>query len=329
MSAKTLILVASALGATLALSLAAHANLGVLDTTVEEQTPSEAISGDIDGSSSAEFAGAAEAPSLLLTASAVRVETFVPVILDAYPSSVQTESTVTFAWDLDGDGAYDEETSEARLVYTYEDDGLYDVQVRATVADGSETVSDPVTLEISNRAPMARFSSSPIAGSDAAPIAFADSSSDRDGAIVSWRWDFGDGSTASSPDPMHAFSAPGTYAVSLVVIDDDGTPSIPFRRSIEITNALPTASFEISVGASAGEDVTFTDRSIDPSSGGRVVHVAWDFGDGTYVAGGPSPSGTYKHVYASPGSYTVTLFVIDANGGLDTAKQTITVLGSA
>lgn len=51
---------------------------------------------------------------------------------------------------------------------------------------------------------------------------FTDSSTDADGNIVSWAWDFGDGNTSTVQNPSHVFQNTGTYTVALTVTDDDG-----------------------------------------------------------------------------------------------------------
>ncbi len=53
-------------------------------------------------------------------------------------------------------------------------------------------------------------------------VAFTDRSRDSDGSIVARHWDFGDGETSTMTSPIHAYSAPGTYNVTLTVTDDDG-----------------------------------------------------------------------------------------------------------
>lgn len=50
-------------------------------------------------------------------------------------------------------------------------------------------------------------------------------SSDPDGAIVSWDWDFGDGGTGTGDQVTHSYAAPGDYAVTLTVTDNDGLSS--------------------------------------------------------------------------------------------------------
>jgi serine protease len=51
---------------------------------------------------------------------------------------------------------------------------------------------------------------------------FHDTSSDSDGIIASWSWDFGDGTSSLEKDPVHTYKNTGNYNVSLTVTDDDG-----------------------------------------------------------------------------------------------------------
>ncbi|MGD2155575.1 MAG: S8 family serine peptidase [Anaerolineales bacterium] len=52
---------------------------------------------------------------------------------------------------------------------------------------------------------------------------FTDASTDSDGNLVAWSWDFGDGNTSTDQSPSHTYAADGTYAVNLTVTDDGGT----------------------------------------------------------------------------------------------------------
>ncbi len=52
-------------------------------------------------------------------------------------------------------------------------------------------------------------------------VNFTDQSIDPDGIIVSWRWDFGDGSTSTQQNPVHIYDSSGIYLVQLTVTDDD------------------------------------------------------------------------------------------------------------
>jgi len=79
-----------------------------------------------------------------------------------------------------------------------------------------------VTVTPVNDAPVAAFNFSPQVPTTEDTVAFADGSSDMDGAIASWAWDFGDGATATGPNPTHQYGARGTYTVRLTVTDDGG-----------------------------------------------------------------------------------------------------------
>jgi serine protease len=147
---------------------------------------------------------------------------------------------------------------------------------------------------------------------------FTDTSTDSDGSVVSWIWDFGDGTTSTAQNPSHTYAAGGTYSVILTVTDDDdatGSASQNVTVSSGTTNNPPTASFTFTTS-----DLTasFTDASTD--SDGTIVSWSWDFGDGaTSTAQNPS------HTYAADGTYTVNLTVTDDDGATGTTSQQVTV----
>ncbi len=60
-------------------------------------------------------------------------------------------------------------------------------------------------------------------------VTFTDTSTDVDGSIVSWQWDFGDGSTSTLQHPTHTFATSDTYIVALTVLDDDADGSTTVR----------------------------------------------------------------------------------------------------
>jgi len=201
------------------------------------------------------------------------------------------------------------------------------VTVQAVSRTDATALSNAVQIHVVNRAPTADFISAGFAIERTA-LAFTDLSTDTDGEVVRWLWSFGDGTTSTQSNPVHTYTETGEYVVTLTVTDDDGDTSAWIAPPILVTNAAPVASFAVRQSATAdGHAITLIDESNDPSSGGEIVHVAWDFGDGTYdVAGSPDGEGIYDHVYSATGTYTITLYVIDNDGTMATTTRTVHVL---
>jgi PKD repeat protein len=93
---------------------------------------------------------------------------------------------------------------------------------------------------------------------------FTDASTDGDGTVVAWAWDFGDG-TSSVQDPQHAFAAAGTYTVRLTVTDDDlATGST--QKSVTVTAAPVPGSFDLAASGRKVRGWQFVDLSWSGSS---------------------------------------------------------------
>ncbi len=139
------------------------------------------------------------------------------------------------------------------------------------------------------------------------------SSTDADGSIVSYLWDFGDGSTMNTQSQTtHVYQTAGDYVVSLTVTDNHGGAHIA-THNIVINDPVNSAPIAIANGPYAGktsDNILFnSDGSND--SDGTIEKYEWDFGDGTAVVNQAKPT----HSYQTAGSYTATLTVTD-NGGL-------------
>lgn len=143
-------------------------------------------------------------------------------------------------------------------------------------------------------------------------------SSDLDGTISNYDWDFGDSGTASGATPSYTYAADGTYAVTLTVTDD-GSATDTDSRNITVNDSTvndpPTASFTVSCTDLACD---FVDSSVDGD--GTVTAWSWDFGDNAgSTAQNPS------HTYAANGTYAVTLTITDDDGAMDSDRQDVTV----
>jgi PKD repeat protein len=167
-----------------------------------------------------------------------------------------------------------------------------------------------------NQAPTASFTAT------TSPLQVAvngSASTDPDGTIVSYGWDFGNGTLATGATASGTYAAPGTYTVTLTVTDDDGGIGTTSRQVIVPdvpANQAPTASFTATTSPLA----VAVNGSASTDADGTIVTHGWDFGDG-----GTATGATASHAYAAAGTYTVTLTVTDDDGGIGTTSQTVVV----
>jgi outer membrane protein assembly factor BamB len=167
-----------------------------------------------------------------------------------------------------------------------------------------------------NALPVAEFSMNPEAPVKGEPVVFTDASTDSDGTITSWLWNFGDGTVSQEKNPKYTFNFATGYEVRLTVKDDKNGEDTIIQEFIVsdplVPNVPPTASFSISGGLfQKGAEVGFTDSSTD--SDGVIVSWAWDFGDGN-TATTKNPI----HFYGDVGLFTITLTVTDNSGDAST-----------
>jgi PKD repeat protein len=249
-------------------------------------------------------------------------ETGTSVTFDASESTDPDGSIVSYDWDLTGDGSIDA-TGET-VSYTYSSSGDYTVSLTVTDDDGAtNTTTTTVAVTESNDPPQASFtvsSETPEAGST---VTFdASTSTDPDGTITSYEWDFFDnGSTdATGSTASVAYSEAGEYTVSLIVSDGDGATA-EATQTVTV-NAPPTAQISITpTDPEVGQEVTFTaTASTDPD--GSIETYQWDLtGDGTVDATGAEVTRTYE----SSDGVQITLTVIDDDGSETQAQIELTV----
>jgi len=181
----------------------------------------------------------------------------------------------------------------------------------------SYTVGAPPNLP-----PVAKFTESAETVYTGEVISFnASESYDPDGNIISYFWDFGDGTNAT--DVLlaeHAYAEDGNYAVILTVTDNDGSTDIAISTK-EVLNRPPVASFtEDATTVLTGEAIHF-DASGSNDPDGHVMAYIWNFSDGTSASGV-----SVSHAYEDNGAYTVTLAVIDNDGATSSYSAVETVL---
>lgn len=263
----------------------------------------------------------------LFTADTLTGETPLLVTFDA---TLSTGNIVSYEW-LFGDG----EIGTGKIVnHVFTTAGNYTVTLRTiddTGAFDQEAVSVVVTgSSATNTPPTAVISSSASVGDAPLQVLFdGTGSSDGDGTILSYKWDMGDGGTATGPQVTYIYSSAGSFNATLTVTDDGGltntisTPVIVTQPSGGI-NVAPNAV--ISVSTNSGYKplkVSFKgDKSNDPD--GTIASYSWNFGDGASASGI-----AVTHNYSQAAVYTVTLKVTDNKGSVSQpASYTVTVLNA-
>jgi gliding motility-associated-like protein len=142
-------------------------------------------------------------------------------------------------------------------------------------------------------------------------VSFRDTSNPQGSSVYIWQWNFGDpasgvNNTSSLRNPMHLFSAAGTYKVKLTVITTAGCISLTDSAYVTITN-VPTAIFSPSSPQCVGRNITLNDASTITAPG-SISQWSWNFGDGSASIINNS-NASVTHVYNAVGNYYATLQV--------------------
>jgi PKD repeat protein len=202
------------------------------------------------------------------------------------------------------------------LDHTYARSGTYSVKLTVRDDDGAiGAMTKEVSVEGTPPPPNAPPTASFTYSCSATTCSFNGSaSSDPDGTIGAYVWNFGDGSGEGGNGAttiQHTYFQPGTYTAGLTVTDNGGAANTQWQAITVKPNAPPTAGFSVTC---VGVRCTF-DGSGSSDSDGTVAIYAWSFGDGTTGSGK-----TTGHDYPKAGSYTLTLMVTD-NAGASAATS--------
>lgn len=215
---------------------------------------------------------------------------------------------VGWNWDL-GDST----TSASKdPLHIYGAPGTYNVLLTVTSDLGcSDMHGDSVRVFISPE-PMIT-SSTECASSSVAFYNVADSTNANGSTLV---WDFGDGITSSSNSPVHVYTSPGSYNVTLAVTNLSGCRATALA-TIDV-NPQPDPGFTNGTACS-NTSLQFDNTSTITS--GNISGYTWNFGDGTPVISDENPA----HTFQTAGTYTVTLTAISDLGCTDSISYQIVV----
>ncbi len=219
--------------------------------------------------------------------------------------------TLSFAWTVNKDGAEFVTGTGASFTFTPDQKAVYTFELEVSDEDGGKlvvTMTEPIT--VFDNVPTALLATpQPAAPGQPILLDASGSSHDRpDRSIVSYTWNFGDGTTYSespgaAPDGLfdgktnHTYALFGSYTVTLTVADSNVPPKTATASTVALVNqgnnpplALPGGPYIVDLGNGVTLDGS---GSYDPDSaaGDSIANYDWDLsGDGVYELTGVSPA---------------------------------------
>ncbi len=222
-------------------------------------------------------------------------------------------SAIAWNWNLGNGNTSASQTPPAQ---TYTTIGNSVITLTVTGANSCRNIRTSTVTVF--QSPVAAFS--PTSSCVGSAVTFTDQSTAvASNTITNWNWNFGDGSpTTVLQNPVHTFTAMGTYTVTLVV--NSAVCSSTLAQNF-LVNVKPTAAFTVSpVSGCPTLTVNFTNGSANATS------FLWDFGTTpTSTSNATSPVFNYTNSTATAISPTITLIAMTGAGCSDTATQAINV----
>ena len=228
-------------------------------------------------------------------------------------SLYSSEEGATYTFEAAANGDYEvslwwtqRSNSYKYLGEYYFDEGVYTVEL-SNNADG-RVIADTVRLafnDLTKNLVQAEFQADVASGTSPLTVRFDDLSYASEGIDgCEWYWDFGDGTFSYDREPIHAYTTPGVYTVSLKVTDELENEDTEVKEAFIVVETDPPLHAEFTSTDRRTPKVSFVDQS-----SGDITSWEWDFGDGT-----TSTEQNPTHSYKTGGQYTVTLTVYGPGG---------------
>src|SRR5207249_3018222 len=186
------------------------------------------------------------------------------IVFDGSASTDPEGSLAAFAWDFGDNTAI---ATGMNVSHAYAQPGTYLVRLLVTDSVGLTDTRSMNVIVRQNQPPAAVLAITPTRVNPGDSATFdASGSADPDGSIVSYSWDFGDGTTADGMVAVHAFADHGSFLVGLVVTDDLAAHNEVFK-TFEVGNRAPvieSTSPQASLLVNASESTTFQVGAYDP-----------------------------------------------------------------
>jgi PKD repeat protein len=171
------------------------------------------------------------------------------VVYQAAGSYDPDDGIAQIFWEFGDGGTYFGGTA----YHTYAVPGTWVTTLTITDHSGASAV-DTVTIEVAqpNQPPTTVATATPLTGTSPLSVSFDSSaSSDTDGTITGYQWNFGDGNVSTEANPTHVYDAGGSYTAVLTVTDDDGgtnTDSVVIDVTQGDLTSLANADFVTEAG---------------------------------------------------------------------------------
>ncbi len=227
-----------------------------------------------------------------------------------------------YTWDF-GDG---ERGSGIFATHQYRSAGTFQVRLTVSDARGAAGVTASSITVGAGTPPTAAFSFSPTSPAINQAIFFtAEASRPATGRrLVSYDWSFGNGRTGSGVTASQAYSAAGTYTVTLTVTDDGGQQGTATQTiSAGTAGTGPTANLVVSPTQGTTATNFFFDASASRPGPSPIVGYQFSFGDGEITPEGGNPTALHKYTLA--GTYVARVVVRDSQNRTATVTITVTV----
>jgi len=244
-----------------------------------------------------------------------------PVLFNGSGSYDPDGMIVSFSWSF-GDGAIGAGPTAS---HAYGAAGTYPVTLTVTDNRGaSDTETRSIPVGSLNQPPTAAFTVTPPNPAVGAWVQFnGTASSDPDGFITTYSWNYGDGTPPESGNVrFHQYTAAGLYTVTLTVTDNGGaTDTEMYALRVGAANLPPHAAATASPNPTTVLQWVRFDGSASTDPDGTIASYSWNFGDGTP----PGTGSVVFHQFTSMGTYPVTLTVTDNGGATDSGTVSVLV----
>ena len=241
------------------------------------------------------------------------------------PGFADTHSAIV-NWGDGSEDTFGTAFSPVSASHTYTQGGSFTVVVTVTDDDGG-VGTDALTVTVQeNKPPIAEAGDDQTVVEGATVVFAGTASSDVDGTIATYAWDFGDDGTGVGPTVTHVYADNDTFTVTLIVTDNEGATGDADTAVVTVNNVAPTVRPGDDRTSNEGTDVGITFTFDD--AGTLDTHRATiDWGDATQpttIEDAASPIAA-SHVYSDGGTFSVAISVIDDDEGAGSGDLTVIV----